>query len=62
MRLDINVDAGASEAGQRLSSAGLVIVNPPYTFEAEIRAAAQHLAPFLGRTVQAPAGISLTGV
>jgi 23S rRNA (adenine2030-N6)-methyltransferase len=62
MRLDINVDAGASEAGQRLFSAGLVIVNPPYTFEAEIRTAAQHLAPLLGRTVQVPAGISLTGV
>jgi len=62
IRLDINVDAGAREAGQRLASAGLVIVNPPYTFEAEIRATAQHLAPLLGRTIRAPAAISLAGI
>jgi len=62
MRLDINIDAGAREAGQRLVSAGLVIVNPPYTFEAEIGASAQHLAPLLGRTIQAPATISLANI
>jgi 23S rRNA (adenine2030-N6)-methyltransferase len=60
MRLDIDVDTGARAAGQRLSSAGLFIVNPPYTFEAEMHAAAGFLVPRLGAHSGAPATISLT--
>ena len=58
IRLD--VDIGRREGGtkHRLSSAGLFIVNPPYTFETEMQAAAEFLAPRLGAR-GAPAAISV---
>lgn len=59
VRLDVDIDGAAVNRGVRLFSAGLVIVNPPYTFEAEIAAAAEFLAPRLGRMEDAPASISL---
>lgn len=62
VRLDIDVAGAAVNGEARLSSAGLVIVNPPYTFEAEIRDAAEFLAPLLGRTGDVPASISLAGI
>ncbi|HLY06773.1 MAG TPA: 23S rRNA (adenine(2030)-N(6))-methyltransferase RlmJ [Rhizomicrobium sp.] len=49
VRLDIDLNVGKKESGARLSSAGLVIVNPPYSFEAEMTAAAEFLAPRLSR-------------
>jgi len=58
IRLDIDIGRGGGGAKQRLSSAGLLIVNPPYTFEAEMQAAAEFLAPRLGAH-GAPAAISL---
>ena len=62
VRLDIDVAAGAQEEDERLSSAGLVVVNPPYSFEAEIRPAAELLAPRLGRKFPSPARISLINI
>lgn len=62
IRLDIDIGTGAKAWGGRLGSAGLVVVNPPYTFEAEIGAAAQFLAPRLGARDGAPALISLASI
>ena len=59
VRLDIDVGAGLKDPGGRLSSAGLVIVNPPYTFEQEITAAAEFLVPRLGVQDGVPAAVSL---
>jgi 23S rRNA (adenine2030-N6)-methyltransferase len=50
LRLDLAL-AGANE--QRLTAAGLVVVNPPYGFEAEMRAALGELLPRLGGSAQA---------
>ena len=59
VRLDI--DIGVRPEG-RLSRAGLIVVNPPYTFEAEITAAAEFLAPRLGARGGVPATVSLASV
>jgi 23S rRNA (adenine2030-N6)-methyltransferase len=59
IRLDVDVGGGKGAAKERLSSAGLFIVNPPYTLETEMRAAAEFLAPRLGPRGGAPATISL---
>ena len=53
LRLDI--EAGAE--GDRMGSAGLLIVNPPFGFQDEMQAALALLAPHLGR--QKPARASL---
>jgi 23S rRNA (adenine2030-N6)-methyltransferase len=53
LRLDI--DAGAE--GERMGSAGLLIVNPPFGFPDEMQAALAVLAPLLGR--HGPARFSL---
>jgi 23S rRNA (adenine2030-N6)-methyltransferase len=47
MRVDIAIDAEQPDA--RLSSAGLLVVNPPYGFGDEMRAVARMVAPRLGR-------------
>ncbi|HEX3430886.1 MAG TPA: 23S rRNA (adenine(2030)-N(6))-methyltransferase RlmJ [Rhizomicrobium sp.] len=60
IRVDIDTDASGGADKRRLSSAGVIVVNPPYTFEREMRAAAQLLAPRLGHSIDAPAQISLT--
>lgn len=62
IRLDIDVGTAARRPEHRLSAAGLVIVNPPYRFEAEIAAAAEFLAPRLGVRGGAPARISLSNI
>jgi len=54
--LRIDVDVGRETDG-RLSVAGLLIVNPPFGFEEEMRAVAQVIAPRLAR--DAPARISI---
>jgi 23S rRNA (adenine2030-N6)-methyltransferase len=54
--LRIDVDVGRETDG-RLSAAGLLIVNPPFGFEEEMRAVAQAIAPRLAR--DAPARISI---
>lgn len=62
VRLDIDLGGPSIEPAGRLSSAGLVVVNPPYTFESEIMEAAKFLAPRLGRTEHVPAALALTGI
>ncbi|MGD0192902.1 MAG: 23S rRNA (adenine(2030)-N(6))-methyltransferase RlmJ [Rhizomicrobium sp.] len=57
-RVDIAVDGEQSDG--RLSSAGLLVVNPPYGFGDEMRAVAHVIAPRLGRN--APAQISTLDV
>jgi len=62
VRIDINVDDDNDGERQRLSSAGLIVVNPPYTFAAEIQNAAGFLAPRLGSSPESPATISVTPI
>ena len=62
VRLDIDTGRGKTADRQRLSSAGLLVVNPPYGFEAEMRAAAAFLAPRLGHETRETAAISLMSI
>jgi 23S rRNA (adenine2030-N6)-methyltransferase len=49
LRLDIAVEAGQSKAGaERLSAAGLLVINPPYGFAAVMGQALEIVAPRLG--------------
>ena len=45
LRLDIEAEATAA----RMGAAGLLVVNPPFGFEADMRAALEAVAPRLGR-------------
>jgi len=56
-RLTIDIGRDAKGDKDRLSAAGLLVVNPPYGFVDEMRAAAEILAPRLGRTAGTPAKI-----
>jgi len=62
VRIDIDIDGGSHTDQRRLSSAALVVVNPPYTFESEMQAAAALLAPRLGRGIDAPARIATSAI
>ena len=53
LRLDI--DVGKSDGNERLTAAGLLIVNPPYGFEEEMRAVLALLEPRLGAKPDVPA-------
>jgi 23S rRNA (adenine2030-N6)-methyltransferase len=55
--LSLAFDAGraAGDAPGRLSAAGLLIVNPPYGFDTEMRAAAAEILPLLRRGPEANA-------
>jgi 23S rRNA (adenine2030-N6)-methyltransferase len=55
--LRIDVDVGEPGDG-RLSVAGLLVVNPPFGFEEEMRAAARVIAPLLGQDTASPARFS----
>jgi 23S rRNA (adenine2030-N6)-methyltransferase len=57
-RITIDIGRAAKDDKERLSAAGLLIVNPPYGFVDEMQACAEILAPRLGRT--APAKIAVT--
>lgn len=57
-RITIDIGREAKSDKDRLSAAGLLVINPPYGFVEEMRAAASLLAPRLGRT--APAKIAVT--
>ena len=59
LRLDFDVGAAPAAEKDRLSAAGLLVVGPPYGFEAEMDAAMAALAPRLGRTPAQPARFSL---
>jgi len=49
LRIDIDIGAAAKAPGEkdRLTAAGLIVVNPPYGFAAEMRAALAQVAPLL---------------
>jgi 23S rRNA (adenine2030-N6)-methyltransferase len=53
------IDDGQRQAEDRLSAAGLLVVNPPFGFEEQMRAAADILAPRLGHPASQPARISI---
>ena len=58
-RLEIDVGRAPDGNGERLSAAGLLIANPPYGFDGEIREIAAILAPRLGQPGQGPATLTL---
>jgi 23S rRNA (adenine2030-N6)-methyltransferase len=58
-RLEIEVGRAPDADKERLRAAGLLIVNPPYGFDAEMRDVAPILAPHLGRAGLDPATITL---
>jgi 23S rRNA (adenine2030-N6)-methyltransferase len=60
LRLEIDAGRETDAPKERLSAAGLLVVNPPYGFENEMHMAASLLAPRLGRTPGAVARIALT--
>lgn len=53
--LRVDIDVAPQDKGERLTAAGLAVVNPPYGFAAEMRAALAVLAPLLGRERGTPA-------
>jgi 23S rRNA (adenine2030-N6)-methyltransferase len=55
-RIDIDVGGG----DEKLHAAGLLVVNPPYGFEEEMRAAALLIAPRLGESEDRPAEIAIS--
>jgi 23S rRNA (adenine2030-N6)-methyltransferase len=62
--LSLTIDIGArnSEAEDRLSAAGLLVVNPPFGFDEEMRAASAEMLPLLRRRPSASATVeSLAG-
>lgn len=62
LKLDIDLRRPADSERERLSAAGLLIVNPPFGFEGEINAAATILVALLGRGTEHPATITLAAV
>ena len=59
LRIEIDVGRDADADKERLAAAGLLVVNPPYGFDAEMRKIAAILAPRLGRATGAHAAITL---
>jgi 23S rRNA (adenine2030-N6)-methyltransferase len=57
LRIDLEVAPRGTD--ERLGAAGLAIVNPPYGFAAEMRAAFDVVAPLLGRAPGTPAKVRL---
>jgi 23S rRNA (adenine2030-N6)-methyltransferase len=57
LRITIDVGRAGRDDKDRLSAAGLLVINPPYGFAEEMGAAAEILGPRLGRHV--PAKISV---
>jgi 23S rRNA (adenine2030-N6)-methyltransferase len=55
--LRVDIDLGGGD--DRLRAAGLLVVNPPYGFANEMRAAATVIAPRLGDRVDRPARIAI---
>lgn len=61
LRIVVDVGHEARDGKEQLSSAGLLVVNPPYGFAEEMRAVAAILAPKLGRTTPARITIETLG-
>ena len=60
-RVTIDIGRAAKDDKERLSAAGLLVVNPPYGFVEEMRAAAELLAPRLGSKGSAKISVSDLG-
>lgn len=60
-RITIDVGREPKDGKDRLSAAGLLVVNPPYGFVEEMRAAAEILAPRLGRDGTARIAVDALG-
>jgi 23S rRNA (adenine2030-N6)-methyltransferase len=58
-RLEIDVGRAPDADRDRLSAAGLLVVNPPYGFDTEMRNVAAVLGAILGRTSRQPAAITV---
>ncbi len=61
-RLDIDLRRPAESEKERLSAAGLLVVNPPFGFEDEMNAATAILSALLGRSAEKPATIKFAAV
>jgi 23S rRNA (adenine2030-N6)-methyltransferase len=62
IRLDIDIGREQKAGRERLTSAGLIIANPPHSLEEKIKAAAEWLAPRLGRNAGVPAAITIAPI
>jgi 23S rRNA (adenine2030-N6)-methyltransferase len=60
LRITVDVGRANRDDKERLSAAGLLVVNPPYGFAEEMQAVAEILGPRLGR--HTPAKISVTSL
>jgi 23S rRNA (adenine2030-N6)-methyltransferase len=60
LSLDVDIGRPTDSGKERLSAAGLLVVNPPFGFEAEMVAAAAILSPLLGHGE--PATIAITNI
>ncbi|HEX4158262.1 MAG TPA: 23S rRNA (adenine(2030)-N(6))-methyltransferase RlmJ [Rhizomicrobium sp.] len=59
LRLEIETGRAPDADKERLSAAGLLVINPPFGFDEEMRSVAAVLAPLLGRRTREPAAITL---
>ncbi|HEY8696897.1 MAG TPA: 23S rRNA (adenine(2030)-N(6))-methyltransferase RlmJ [Rhizomicrobium sp.] len=59
--LSLTFDVGGALGPERLSASGLLMVNPPYGFDAQMRAACQDLLPQLRQGPQARAVVEWLG-
>jgi 23S rRNA (adenine2030-N6)-methyltransferase len=57
--LRVDIETGPRAEAERLSAAGIAVVNPPYGFAGEMRASLDRVAPLLGRKAGAPAQVRL---
>lgn len=59
--LSLTFDVGGAAEPERLSASGLLMVNPPYGFDEQIRAASEDLLPQLRQGPQARAAVDRLG-
>lgn len=55
LRVEIDIGHAPEGVKERLSAAGVLVVNPPFGFAQELERAAELLSPLLGRSQQSPA-------
>lgn len=58
LRIDIALDDAPQSAREKLNRAGLIVVNPPYGFDAQMRGALAKIAPLLGRAHSAQTDVT----
>lgn len=59
LRVEIDIGHASEGMKERLPAAGVLVVNPPYGFAAEMERAAAFLSPHLGRTPDSPARMTV---